>query len=110
TVTLGLMHQGLAPAVNINVTDGSSQEAPGFDPTLAVVGCNFRFSFNPPNASACSSTMITIGVYNSNGVLATDFAGTVSLSTSTAHGSWLSTTGNGALTSGPGNGTGTYTF
>ncbi|MGV3592658.1 MAG: DUF6701 domain-containing protein [Gammaproteobacteria bacterium] len=96
--------------MNINLNSGSFQEQAGYDPSLAVVGCTIRFSLSSANATTCTNTTVTLGIYNSGGTLATNYAGVVDLTTSTSHGTWLSADGAGLVDSNPGNGTGTYTF
>lgn len=110
-VVLNLMHDAVAPSVNININSGSYQEDPLFDPPLAVAACTFRVSLSSPNATACTATTVTLAVYDSGGNPATSYAGTVTLTTNTNHGTWLSDNGGGTLVdTTPNNGTGTYDF
>jgi len=110
-VILHLFHHNTSASVNINLTGGGFSEDPLFDPNANIVGCKFRFSLAPASVTTCSSTAVTLAVHDRNGVLAPDYRGTVSLTTSSAHGTWISTTGAGTLIDNtPGNGTGSYTF
>lgn len=104
-VVLDFLHAGdNAAAVNINVTGSggvSDLGTPGatFDPNLFVDVCTFQISYDGGGGSAhaeftktaCTVQEVTIEVFRSAGngsVLATDYSGTVQLSTSSNHGNW----------------------
>jgi hypothetical protein len=108
---LNLFHHNTSAALNINLSGGGFSEDPLFDPNFSIEGCKFRISLAPVSVSTCASTAVTLAVHDRNGNLATDYAGTVSLTTSSAHGTWLATTGSGTLIdNSPGNGTGSYSM
>jgi hypothetical protein len=99
--------------MNINVTDGQVTDSnPSFDPTMEVLACTFRIAVTDGVATACELETVTLSVYNSLGALATNFEGTVSLSTNTVHGTWLDAGAlNGTLTeTTPGDGFASYEF
>ncbi len=107
-VILYLAHGATAAAVDIDVSSGSFQEDPTEDPPLEVLGCTFRISVPADPANTCVATPVTLSVYDSNDMLAEDYAGTVSLSTTTGHGTWVDAPR--VVDNNPGNGTGSYTF
>ncbi|HEY1100825.1 MAG TPA: hypothetical protein VGF99_17935, partial [Myxococcota bacterium] len=95
----------------IGANSGSFGVQSGYNPTLLVAGCTIRFTVVDTSAQTCSSTAVTLGIYNSAGALATSYTGTIALSTSTGHGTWASTDGPGALSNNtPGTGSASYTF
>lgn len=104
-VVLDFLHAGdNAAAVNINVVGSGGVSDPGspgstFDPNLFVDVCTFQISYDGGGASshadftktACTVQEVTIEVFRSageGGGLATDYNGTVQLSTSLNHGNW----------------------
>lgn len=108
-ITLDFLHAGNnASAMNINVTGSggvSDLGTPGatFDPNLFVDVCTFQISYDGGGASthadftktACTVQEVTIEVFRSsaNGSgLATNYNGTVQLSTSLNHGNWSDAT------------------
>ena len=99
-------------SVNINISDGTTSDSnPAFDPNLTVSTCTFRITMPDGSMTACGSQNITITVYNSLSVVATNYTGTVNISTSTTHGSWALQAGSGVLTDlTPGDGIATYAF
>ncbi|MEY4642133.1 MAG: hypothetical protein RLZZ227_2127, partial [Pseudomonadota bacterium] len=108
---LYLAHHATSAGVDIALNSGSFQEDAAYDPALVVAACTIRFTLASASTTTCSTTTVTLGVYNSGGTLAVDYTGEVTLSTSTSHGTWLSRVGFGTLLdTTPGNGTGTYTF
>jgi hypothetical protein len=125
-IELTFTHPGFGSgSVNFNVTDGTTTDPgnPGstYDPNLTVALCTFQISYDGgatnDNATktACDIQQITIGVYRSlgqGGGLATDYTGTVNISTSTDHGNWLDNTNSLPLTDTPGDddGAAIYTF
>lgn len=126
-ILLDLLHAGdNAAAVNINVT-GSNVSDPGspgstFDPNLFVDECTFQISFegggladahNDFTKTACSQQEVTIEVYRSavtGGGLATDYSGTVQLSTSLNNGNWSDATVTVTDTGGDDDGAATVVF
>lgn len=110
-VILNLFHDSTSASLNINITGGGFSEDPAFDPNASIVGCKFRVTLAPTSVSTCTATTVTLSVHDRNGNLATNYQGLVSLTTTTAHGTWVSTTGAGTLVdNSPGNGTGSYSF
>lgn len=101
--------------ININVSDGASTDPSNpmdtYDQNLVVQGCTFRIS-HAGEVSACSVTPVSIAVHDRNGAIATNFLGTVNISTSTLNGNWSVNTGAGTLTETPGddNGVASYQF
>lgn len=126
-ILLDFLHAGdNATAVNINVT-GSNVSDPGnpgstFDPNLFVDECTFQISFegggladahNDFTKTACSQQEVTIEVYKSavtGGGLATDYSGTVQLSTSSNNGNWSDATVSVTDTGGDDDGLATVVF
>jgi len=98
--------------VNIDISGGSLNENASADPDLTVADCFFLYSISSPSINACSFVEATLEVRDSSNNLATDFAGTVNLSTNTVNGNWLATTdGLGTLTDiNPNDGIATYEF
>ncbi len=108
-VTLNLTHHSTNAAVSVNLNSGSFQEEVGFDPPIEVLPCAIRFSLSSSTATTCTSATVTLGVYNHLGALATGYAGAVSLSTDTNHGTWGPDNGPGTIVDGS-PGSAVYTF
>ncbi len=87
-------------------------ENPLFDPNLTVDdSCTFRIAFDDGSMGTCGSEDITIGVYDSSGILATDYTGTIDVSNDQDLGDYSITTGNGSLNNGTADdGDASYTF
>ena len=99
--------------LNFNATDGQTNDSnASFDPVMEVLVCEFRISLVDAVSTACDAEQVTISVYNSVGVLATNFTGTMTLNTSTVHGTWQNAGAlNGTLSeTTPDDGFATYTF
>ncbi len=62
------------------------------------------------SASTCGSLPVTLAAVDSTGALVTDYTGTVTLSTSSGHGTWSASAASGTLTAGADTGGATYTF
>ncbi|WP_369600987.1 DUF6701 domain-containing protein [Hahella sp. SMD15-11] len=66
-----------------------------------------------PSASTCVPTAVTVTARDPGNNILTSYAGTINLTTSSAHGDWSVTTGNGTLSPNPDtddNGAASYTF
>ncbi|MFM1897472.1 MAG: hypothetical protein RLZZ385_2546 [Pseudomonadota bacterium] len=103
----------VATTVNFNATAaGLASPAPPYDADLVISNCSARISVaGTANICSASGVPLTLGIYNSAGVLATDYTGTIVLNTSTAHGNYISTSGPGILNNGvSGDGIATYQF
>lgn len=75
--------------LNFAITQGAiSADNTSWDPDLVVALCTFRISMVDETMTACTTEDVTITAYDSNNVIATNYTGTVSLSTSTIHGNW----------------------
>ncbi len=111
-VTFGFTHGTTSSGVDFTVSAGSFSANPSFNPPLAIDPCTFRISLAPSITTACSVTTVTFEVWSSvNDARATHFTGEMQLTTSTNHGTWISTTGAGTLIdNNPNNGTGRYQF
>lgn len=104
-------NDSFAETVNIDVTNGAINEDPLFDPDMTIDLCTFRISAAAGTLSACGFDTITIDVYDSGGAPATNYTGLVDISTDTANGNWVSTTGAGVLTdTNPNDGIASYAF
>jgi uncharacterized repeat protein (TIGR01451 family) len=78
--------------VNFEVSDGTSSASNGsFDPNMIVSLCTFRIALTDGIANACSFEDVTISVFDSGDGPASNYAGTVTLSTDTLTGSWSNT-------------------
>jgi MSHA biogenesis protein MshQ len=77
--------------------------------TAASVASSLTLS-SSSSASVCSGLPVTISAVDSGGALVTDYTGTVTLSTSTGHGTWSQSVASGSLTAGSDNGSATYSF
>lgn len=72
---------------------------------------NFLISVGAAAASTCQPKSISITARDASNATLTTYTGTVSLSTSTAHGDWSKVTANGTLTNGAADsGAASYTF
>jgi hypothetical protein len=116
TITLGFRHSSNSGPVNINVSDGVSQDprnsASSFDQNIVVSLCTFEISHGL-NSNACQITDVTFTVRNSTGGIATDYIGTMRITNNTNRGDWqASPTMQGTLSapSGPDVGLSDYTF
>lgn len=110
-VVLNFTHTASAAAsLNINVSDSITFDPgnPGSanDPNLSIGLCKFQISFDGggPGSThsagaitACTVQQVTIEVYDSTGAIASDYTGQINISTSTNHGNWTISAGNGAL-------------
>lgn len=77
--------------LNFSITQGAiSADNILWDPDLVVALCTFRITMVDETMSACTTEDVTITVWNSEVVpaIATNYTGTVSISTSTLHGNW----------------------
>ena len=77
---------------NINVSDGGTTDpanpANMYDQNLVSQACTFRIIPADLSFSACASVAVTITAHDRNGAQASNFLGTVNISTSTLNGSW----------------------
>lgn len=80
---------------------------PSGDGGTALAG--FQISHDGTGAN-CTPEPITIKAIDSSGALLSDYTGTISLSTSTGHGSWAKDGAAGALSSGNNTGAASYSF
>ncbi|MDC0598555.1 hypothetical protein OAP18_01735 [Gammaproteobacteria bacterium] len=97
--------------ININVTDGSVSEDAGFDANLSLSLCSFRITAATGSLTTCTSDTITFEVFDSGGGLATNYVGTVDITTDTNNGNWSLSTGSGTLVDiNPNDGIATYNF
>lgn len=100
---------------NINVSDGNTTDpanpASMYDQNLVSQACTFRIS-HAGSVSACAAIAVTFTIHDRNGLQASNFLGTVNISTSTLNGSWSVNTGAGTLNETPfdDNGAASYTF
>ena len=92
-------HNASVSSVSVNISAGGSF-IENVDPAItSVTGCKIRFALSPTNnITTCGIATVTLGIYNSANALATEYAGTVTLSTSTGKGHWLADNGAGTLT------------
>ena len=116
TATLGFRLESVTGPVNVNVSDGATLDARdpnnNFDRNIVVALCTFEISHGL-NSNACSITEVTFRVRNSEGGIATDYRGTMRLTTNTTRGDWIETASSqGTLTepSGPDVGLADYVF
>ncbi|MEX1198301.1 MAG: DUF6701 domain-containing protein [Pseudohongiellaceae bacterium] len=114
SVTLGFTQRSATGNVNLNVSDGTTRDprdsSNQYDQSISVGNCTFEISLGG-NISACEVGEVSLLVRDSNGNVATDFAGTVSLSTDTDTGNWYIGDGQGTLSAtGNDNGVGEYEF
>ena len=78
-------------------------------PTVAPSG--LTVSAGATSASTCSPAVITVTAIDSVGAVVSSYGGTVTLSTSSVHGTWASASATGSFTAGSADsGTATYTF
>ncbi|MDP3517511.1 MAG: hypothetical protein Q8S94_10135, partial [Pseudohongiella sp.] len=115
-VTLGFRLSSVTGPVNINISDGVTLDARdannSFDRNIVISLCTFEISHGL-NSNACSITEVTFRVRNSEGNIATDYLGTMRLTTNSTRGDWqLTASAQGALTepSGPDVGLADYVF
>ncbi|ALO45170.1 DUF6701 domain-containing protein [Pseudohongiella spirulinae] len=115
-VVLGFRQVSNLGAININVSDGLTQD-PGdstnqYDQNIVFSNCSFEIS-HVLNANACEITEITFTVRDSVGGIATDYIGTMRITNNTNRGDWLapaSAQGTLDAPSGPDTGVADYTF
>ncbi|MEX2130928.1 MAG: DUF11 domain-containing protein, partial [Pseudohongiellaceae bacterium] len=116
TVVLDFTHNTTSIGVNINVTDGITSDlgnpADPDDLSIEILTCTLRITLATGSITACESENVTFTVYDSGGIQASNFAGLMTISTSTFNGNWTNVDGNGMLTDTPGddNGSATYNF
>lgn len=79
-------------------------EHPSFDPSLTIDNlCEFRISLADGSLGACSVELVTIGTYDSEGVAATHYTGSINIDNSTStNGDFALSVGAGSLTNGGG--------
>lgn len=78
--------------VNFEVSDGTSTASnAAFDPDMLVSLCTFRISLGSGSTTACSFEDVTISVFDSLSGPASNYSGTVTLSTDSLIGSWSGT-------------------
>lgn len=102
TVTLGLRHMTTSGPVNINISDGVSQDARNpanmYDQNLTIGICTFEI-VHDIYSNACSITDVQITVRNSVGGIAEDYIGTMRITNNSNRGDWQkSATAEGILT------------
>lgn len=77
-----------AETVNFNiVAAGVSQPSGVNDPDLVIGNCTFRVTHDG-SGDVCSIEQVTITLVDADGNTATDYTGTVNLTTSTGYGTW----------------------
>lgn len=116
TITLGFRHVTNSGPVNINVSDGVSQDARNpanmYDQNITIALCTFEISHGL-ESNACSITPVTFTVRNSTGGIATDYVGTMRITNNSNRGDWqLSGSAEGSISapSGPDVGIADYVF
>lgn len=102
TITLGFRLNSVTGPVNINVSDGVTLDARdpnnSFDRNIVIALCTFEI-IHGLESNACSITEVTFRVRNSEGNIATDYLGTMRLTTNSTRGDWIETaTSQGILT------------
>lgn len=93
-------------------TSGAIINTPNGRATFTVAGVD-HLSITPLTAasSTCSPVTVTVSARDASDALVTDYSGTITLSTSTNNGTWLSTTGGGTFAPGASDGgSASYTF
>lgn len=103
SVNFGAQYDAYGPIFNEN---------PLFDPTLTIDNlCEFQISYDDGTMGTCGSEDVTIGIYDSDGILATYYAGTIDISNDQTDGDYSVTSGNGSLVNGAADdGAASYTF
>ncbi|MEX0618748.1 MAG: DUF11 domain-containing protein [Pseudohongiellaceae bacterium] len=102
--------------VNIDVFDGVSTDpgnsADPDDQNLNVLACTFRITMVDGVMTGCTSEEVTFTIYNSNNAIATDYTGTMTVSTDSITGTWTLSSGIGLLNENiaDDNGAASYTF
>lgn len=93
TISLGFRHSRSDGPVNINVSDGNSQDAGNsanmFDQNLNIALCTFEIILPEAQSNACSITQVQFNVRDRNADLATDFRGTMRISNNVGRGDWF---------------------
>ncbi|MFT4815404.1 MAG: putative repeat protein (TIGR01451 family) [Cyclobacteriaceae bacterium] len=88
TVTLDFA-TSTSGTLNFSVTQGAiSADNTSWDPDLVIALCTFRITMVDETMTACTTEDVTITAFDSNDIIATNYVGTVSISTSTLHGNW----------------------
>lgn len=117
-ITLGFRHNSNSGPVNIDVSDGVSQDARNsanqFDQNIIFALCTFEIELvDGQNSNACTITEVQFTVRNSVGGIAEDYLGTMRISNNTNRGDWILTDtaeGSIVLPSGPDTGIADYEF
>ena len=93
TISLGFRHSRGDGAVNINISDGTSQDAGSsanmFDQNLNIALCTFEIILPEAQSNACTITQVQFNVRDRNAALATDFRGTMRISNNVGRGDWF---------------------
>lgn len=93
TISLGFRHSRGDGPVNINVSDGNSQDAGSsadmFDQNLDIDLCTFEIILPEAQTNACTITQVQFNVRDRNANLATDFRGTMRISNNVGRGDWF---------------------
>jgi MSHA biogenesis protein MshQ len=77
----------------------------------AVATSGLKISVASATASTCTPTVVTVSAIDGAGNVVSSYAGTIKLTTSSAHGSWTVSTATGSFSAGGGDsGTATYSF
>ncbi|MDP2139921.1 MAG: hypothetical protein Q8L20_03835 [Gammaproteobacteria bacterium] len=115
SIKLNFRHMSSAGPVNINISDSYTFDpqnpASPHDQNLSVAVCTVEIVHNGSN-SACEVATVEFTIRDSGGNIATNYIGTLSLSTSTNHGNWYANDADGFLVDTPNddNGVATYQF
>ncbi len=93
TISLGFRHSRDDGVVNINVSDGNSQDAGSsadmFDQNLNIDLCTFEIILPEAQSNACTITQVQFNVRDRNADLATDFRGTMRITNNVGRGDWF---------------------
>ena len=110
-LTVGGLTVGDVLVATARDTNGNTSEFSASPFTVTGPGPNHLGFSHGGTGVTCTPTAVTLTAHNSDHTTFTSYLGTVTLSTSTAHGDWALAAGNGTLNNGTaGDGTATYTF
>jgi hypothetical protein len=98
TISLGFRHRRGSGPVNINVTDGVSQD-PGnsanmYDQNLQIELCTFEIVLPEAESNACTITEVQFNVRDRNNQLASNFEGVMRITNNAGRGDWFENSGS----------------
>jgi len=98
-------HNPIAATVNFGLNYSANgpvfTENGSFDPTLIVDNlCEFRIVFDDGSMGTCSSEQMTISVFDSSGIAATHYTGTIDISNDQTDGDYVAIGENGTFDNG----------